>query len=356
MRLVGIVVCCFLLASCQQVAQADMPKNFIEREQVVFEQMTSSKTNATVGIIGDILLHKPLYTYDNYDFAFQAVAQQLQSIDFLVANQESMPGGVELQLSGYPSFNSPKHIIRDLKNNGIDMVSLANNHTIDRGERGLRNVFKHLEEYDMPYVGAYASEEDKLQQRIVERNGIQIGILAYTYGTNGIPVPAGKEYLVTLIEAKMIEEQLRELKKNVDVAILSIHWGDEYALHPNSEQIELAKMAVDAGADIVFGHHPHVLQPYEQIEKSHVFYSVGNFYSAQQFDTTNIGGIARVELEKITIAGKHFIQVQNPKFYPTAVILDEQKRYTVVPLHQAPSLAVQKNEAWVEAHVGLPKW
>src|SRR5690606_8711280 len=137
-------------------------------------------------MIGDILLHHPLFTYENYDFAFASVQDRLQDINFLLANQESMPDGVELGLSGYPSFNSPKHIIRDLKKYGVDMLSIANNHTIDRREKGLLNAIGYMDEYAMPYVGAYTSFEDQARDRIVELEGIRIGILAYTYGTNGI--------------------------------------------------------------------------------------------------------------------------------------------------------------------------
>ena len=306
-------------------------------------------------MIGDILLHHPLFTYENYDFAFAKVKEKLTGIDFLLANQESMPGGVELGLSGYPSFNSPKHIIRDLKANGVDMVSIANNHTIDRRESGLMNAIGYINEYGMPYVGAYTSFEDQATDRIIEVGGVRLGILAYTYGTNGIPVPDGKEYLVSLIEHERMEKEISRLKGLVDVMVVSMHWGNEYQLTPSKEQEELAQFVSDAGADIIFGHHPHVLQKYDEIGQTQVFYSIGNFYSAQQFDSTNIGGIARVNATKVSVAGKSFTSVNEPAFFPTAVTRDAQKRYGIIPLKDAGSAAIY-GEEWAINHLGVPSW
>ena len=346
-----------ILGGCLPVKseQVISPANFTERGDIPTINMSSSSTTITVGMIGDILLHNPLYTYENYDFAFTDVKDKLKGIDFLLANQESMPGGVELGLSGYPSFNSPKHIIRDLKANGVDMLSIANNHTIDRREVGVLNAIGYMEAYDMPYVGANKSFEDQLDNRIVEVDGVRLGILAYTYGTNGIPVPEGKPYLVSLIEQERMEIEITELKRLVDVLIVSLHWGNEYQLTPSKEQEELAQFVAEKGADIIFGHHPHVLQKYEQVAETHVFYSIGNFYSAQQFDSTNIGGIARVTATKVSIVGKSFTNVDEPVFYPTAVIRDKERRYKISTLENAGSAAIH-GEEWALAHLGVPKW
>lgn len=176
----------------KQPAVMKAPANFVKRANPTALNFETHSTTITIGMIGDILLHHPLFTYDNYDFAFAGVKDQLTGIDFLLANQESMPGGKELGLTGYPSFNSPKHIIRDLKANGVDMVSIANNHTIDRKEAGLRKAIGHMKEYDMPYVGAYTSIEDRGTNRIMDIDGIRIGVLGYTYGMNGNRVPRGR--------------------------------------------------------------------------------------------------------------------------------------------------------------------
>jgi hypothetical protein len=332
-----------------------IPADFAERSIPVTLNIQIDTGTLTIGMIGDILLHNPLYLYDNYEFAFAAVKEQLTGIDFLLANQESMPGGVELGLSGYPSFNSPKHIIRDLKASGVDMVSIANNHSIDLKEAGLRKAISNIKEYEMLYVGAYTSSEDKEKERIVEVDGIRIGILSYTQNTNGNPIPRGKEYLVSITELNQMQEEIGHLRGLVDVLVVSMHWGMEYQLTPSQGQQEIARFIVDAGADIIFGHHPHVLQMYEEIGKTKVFYSLGNFYSAQQFDSTNIGGIARVSMDHMKFAGKQYIGMGKAAFFPTAVKRDDKKRYVVVPLKGA-GLDGMYNDSWVQSHVGLPSF
>ncbi|WP_225229792.1 CapA family protein [Sporosarcina quadrami] len=307
---------------------------------------------ATIGMVGDILLHNPLYTYADFNPSFAAVKDKMRSIDFLLANQESLPGGVELGLSGYPLFNSPKHIIRDLKNNGVDMLSIANNHTMDQTGAGLLRAIANMKVYNMPYVGAYESEKDSETKRIVEVNGIQVGILAYTYGLNGMPTPAGKDYMVSLTDKQRIEQDIQDMNMLADLTVVSVHWGNEYALQPSEKQKELAIILASAGADIIFGHHPHVLQSYTEIGKTKVFYSIGNFYSAQQFDSTNIGGIAQVQVFKNVVAGRTQITTGPASFYPTAVSRDKNRKFIVVPLSEAGS-AVNFNEAWVERQVGL---
>lgn len=344
-----------MLVDMYQPEVVVVPNDFTERVSLSPLELTTNSTSITIGMIGDILLHNPLYTYENYDFAFEAVKDRLVGIDFLLANQESMPGGVELGLSGYPRFNSPKHIIRDLKSNGVDMLSIANNHTIDRGEKGIQQTHAHLKEYKMPYVGAYSSFEDQATDRIVDVAGIKVGVLAYTYGTNGLPVPQGKAYLVSLIEKERMQKEIATLSKLVDVTVVSMHWGREYELFPSAEQEELAEFVAHAGADIIFGHHPHVLQKYADIGRAHVFYSIGNFYSAQQFDSTNIGGIAQVSASKKTILGRTIITMHDPVFYPTAVVKDPVGKYTIIPLNQTGKSTIY-DEDWATKHVGVPTW
>ena len=344
-----------LLVDMYQSEVVVVSKDFTARASLSPSELTTKSTSITIGMIGDILLHNPLYTYENYDFAFEAVKDRLVGIDFLLANQESMPGGVELGLSGYPRFNSPKHIIRDLKSNGVDMLSIANNHTIDRGEKGIRQTHMHLKEYKMPYVGAYSSFEDQAIDRIVDVAGIKVGVLAYTYGTNGLPVPQGKAYLVSLIEKERMQQEIATLSKLVDVTVVSMHWGREYELFPSAEQEELAAFIAHAGATIIFGHHPHVLQKYADVGHAHVFYSIGNFYSAQQFDSTNIGGIAQVSATKTIAFGKEIISIHNPVFYPTAVVKNADQKYAIIPLSQAGKDAIY-DEDWATNHVGVPTW
>ncbi|WP_301109989.1 CapA family protein [Sporosarcina sp.] len=325
-------------------------------EENVEQQVENTVVNtATIGMIGDVLLHYPIYTYPSFDFAFAAVKEKTKGIDFLLANQESMPAGAELGLSTYPIFNSPKHIIHDLQQIGVDMISMANNHTLDKGEIGVLKSIEHAREYKMKYVGAYDSFEDQETERIVEVNGIRIGVIAYTYGTNIGSAPPGKDYLVNIIDRQKIADDILKIKPSVDVTIVSLHWGPEYVIQASKEQEELAEYISVAGADVIFGHHTHVLQRYSEVGNAKVFYSLGNFYSAQPYEYTNFGGIARLTVTKEKIGGNSTVTIEDPRFYPTAVIKDEQNRFKVVPLENAGHV-IRYNDAWVENHVGVPKW
>ncbi|ARK20874.1 CapA family protein [Sporosarcina ureae] len=324
----------------------------VKAEQKVEETIS---TTATIGMIGDVLLHNPIYTYPNFDFAFEEIKDKTASIDFLLANQESMPAGVELGLSTYPKFNSPKHILPALQNIGVDMVTFANNHTFDKGEASVRKSIEHANEYGLEYVGAYESFKDRKTQRIVEVNGIKIGVLAYTYGTNVELDLHDKEYLVNYIDRERMENEIKEMKPMVDVTIVSLHWGPEYHLETSEDQAELAQFVSDAGADVLFGHHPHVLQRYGEVGNTKVFFSLGNFYSAQPFDYTNFGGIAKLSVTKEQTGDQKTVTIEDPRFFPTGVIRDRDRRFKVVPLSKA-NPTIKYNDEWVENHVGVPKW
>lgn len=326
-----------LLGSCSfaQNEQRHVPPNF-QQKDASFDDFNYPKVEMTIGMIGDILLHHPLYTYEDYTDSFAEVKDIMTDIDFLLANQESMPGGKDFGYSGYPAFNSPAHIIDGLKNVGVDMVSIANNHTLDYGEKGIRAAIHNIKTYDMPYVGAYLSDEDQNEARIFTINQISLGFLAYTYGTNGIPTPKGKDYLVARIDPDRIAREVEELKKRVDVVVVSMHWGNEYELTANETQVKLAQVIADAGGDIIFGHHPHVLQQVERLQGVHgndtiVYYSLGNFYSGQKFKYTDIGGIAHLTIVKDRNQSSP-ITLEAPTFYPTAVTKDERGVFKVVPL------------------------
>lgn len=317
----------------------------IEEQELVPEPVTSK---ASIAAVGDVLIHQSIYrdaqTGDSYDFdkMFTHVKPYLKAPDITLANQESMIGGVELGLSTYPQFNSPHEVGDALKRSGIDIVSIANNHTLDRGEKAIMNALDHWDKIEMPYVGAYRSEDDQKTIRTIEKNGIIFSFLAYTYGTNGIPVPEGKPYLVNLIDEIKIKNEIREAKKLSDVVVVSLHFGNEYERMPNDQQIQLAQLIADAGAHIIFGHHPHVLQPVDFLssKKGHetfVAYSLGNFLAAQEAQHDyyrRIGGMIQVEVEKVEFEGDAAIRVHSPSFLATYIHFQNWKNYRILPLYQ----------------------
>lgn len=266
---------------------------------------------------GDALLHTPVYTdaqkVDSstgaitYNFAkmFAPIAPLIARYDLAFYNQETILGGTELGLSSYPSFNSPQEFGDTMLSLGFNLISLANNHTLDKGERGVRAMlaYWHTKEAEsiaraMPITiaGSYASQEDRDKPRIYEKNGITYALLAYTYGTNGIPIPKGKEYLVNVYTKDMLIRDVKALRDKVDLLLVSMHWGIEYDFAPSKEQREFAALLASLGVDIVIGNHPHVIQPIEKIGNTLVIYSHGNLISAQKGINKRVGMLTSVRI------------------------------------------------------------
>jgi len=342
------------------------PENKIVKRDHLDQQLVETKeknkeimtTTASLSAIGDILIHDRVYqpaqiADGKYDFTpnLEHVQSLLSDADITIANQESMIGGTEIGLSSYPSFNSPYEVGEVLKDSGIDLVTIANNHTLDRGEKAIQSAISHWNQMGIPYTGAFLSEEDKKNIRTIEKNGIIFSFLAYTYGTNGIETPKDKPYLVNRIEEKNIEQDILKARAISDVVVVSLHFGKEYERLPNEEQKQLAFKTANAGADIIIGHHPHVLQPMEWIERedgkrSFVAYSLGNFFTGQNGDYKDIGGVLKINVEKKLENGE--IELKEPSFIPTFVSED----YYVYPLEQYPDKKIVYEE--IKSH--LKKW
>ncbi len=311
------------------------------------------KDSIRFAMLGDVLLHLRLAKYKDYSSSFAAVTPLMQSYDYLIANQESPPVGNKYALSGYPQFSSPPHIIRDIQNAGVDMVNLANNHTVDKGEGGVRTIFENLATHNMPYAGAYKSKEDANKPRILEFGSIKIGVLGYTYGTNGLYLPKGSPFIVNYIHEEKMTADIQALRDLVDVVVVSMHWGPEYTVSENDYQRHHAKVLNQAGADIIFGTHPHVLQPYTKLKndvghETHVFYSLGNYFSTiLTIPNTMVGGIGSFEITKVG----ETVTIGKPQFDATATMLDKDGVYRVYPLADVEARAVQ-NLGWVKKVLG----
>src|SRR5690625_2691447 len=220
---------------------------------------------------------------------------------------------------------------------GVDLVTLANNHVLDRGEEGLLKSIANLEEIGLEYDGAYKSAEDSERLRIITKNGLRICFISYTRGTNGIKIPAEKPYLVNSLPKTTtlrLSKKLRKIKSDnlADVIVVNIHFGEEYHLNPSAAQRELVASLSDAGANVIIGHHPHVLQPPEWIEnsrgtKTFVAYSLGNFFTGQNGLHRQIGTVLTLSLSKPRTEFNEF--VIKPKYHLTLVNREEKLRYDV---------------------------
>ncbi|WP_246050087.1 CapA family protein [Aquibacillus sediminis] len=315
-------------------------------EQQLPEEPKEVTNEITVAAIGDLLIHGILYqdarTTEGYDFTpmFEQVKPFLQKPTITMANQETMIGGEELGLSTYPRFNSPHEVGDALKEVGVDVVTLANNHTLDGGEPAIESAIKHWETLDMMYAGAYKDEDDRDSIRVLHTDeNIDVAFLSYTYGTNGIPIPEGKNYLVNLIDKDKIAADIETSKELADVIILSLHFGTEYQRLPNDEQKDLVQFAADQGVHAVIGHHPHVLQPVDWVEgkdgnRTFVAYSLGNFLSGQDEIYRQIGGMVNFTIEKVTKGEEESINIKDPKFLPTFVTNSNRRDFKVIPMYQ----------------------
>lgn len=251
-------------------------------------------------MVGDGLLHSSVYkdAYQNgvYDFStqLQYIKPIIKNYDLAFYNQESILGGTEIGLSDYPTFNSPQEFGDDMLDMGFNLVSLANNHTLDRGVNGVEHSCEYWSKHkDILWAGSYCSSEDASEIKIKEKNNIKYTLLAYTYGTNGIKVPEGKDYLVNIYSDEKAKSDIEKVRDKVDLLIVSMHWGDEYKLEPTEKQKKQAEYLSKLGVDIIIGTHPHVVEPITYINNTLVIYSLGNFISAQ---STNSDYSALVEL------------------------------------------------------------
>ena len=272
------------------------------RENIVVEEKTYK---ASMVMVGDNLIHSSIYKdasdgVGGYDFTkmYSIVKPLIKNYDIAYYNQETILGGSEIGVSSYPAFNSPYEVGDAMIDAGFNLVSLATNHTMDRGEKAILNSRKYWNRHDdVLAVGSYASLEDRDRVRIVEKNHITYTMLNYTYGTNGISVPSGKEYLVNVwpvmgnnpdsdIFYQKYKEQVKQdidsLRDKVDVLMVAMHWGIEYENAPNKYQEDMASFLASLGVDIVIGTHPHVVQPVTWIGNTLVIYSLGNFLSAHE--------------------------------------------------------------------------
>jgi poly-gamma-glutamate capsule biosynthesis protein CapA/YwtB (metallophosphatase superfamily) len=298
----------------------------------------------SLAAIGDVLIHNSVYNdarIKDGGFDFRPMLEPVKGLlvqpDLLVANQESITGGEELGLSSYPQFNSPFQIGDALLDAGVDMVTMANNHTLDKREKGVLSATAYWDKIGMPYTGAFRSAEDQAKLRILERNGISFAFLAYTYGTNGIPVPEGKPYLVNLLDPALMEKEIRDSKSKADFTVVSVHWGTEYQEEANTTQRELAQKIADWGADVIIGTHPHVLQTIEWVtaadgRRTLVMYSLGNFLSAQEKTIQLVGGIGQVEAVKTVAGDRAELRLEKPAFTPVYTRYVNWRNYRVIPM------------------------
>lgn len=264
-------------------------------------------TKIEIAAVGDILMWQDqiqsakVIGEMRYDFTsmFEQVSPYFHQADLVIGNLETTLSGREKHYqqrnkrTGYPMFNCPDELAHDLYKVGFDVVTTANNHCMDRGITGLKHTITILNQEGLSHTGTFATKNDAWQPLIRNVKGIRVGILAYTYGTNFLPVPQDYDYAVSLIREAIMVRDVKRLKPLVDIILIAMHFGYEFHRKPSKRQERLARMLFQAGADVVLGAHPHVLQPLETMlmkddfgEKKmrYVIYSLGNFISTRMMN------------------------------------------------------------------------
>ncbi|MDO4467842.1 MAG: CapA family protein [Bacillota bacterium] len=301
-------------------------------EETITEVSSSKKENKPIDentislvAVGDNLIHETVYldaqqADGSYDFKkmYSHIQDKVKQADIAFINQETVLGGTELGLTGYPTFNSPTEIAQNLEDVGFNLANLASNHCLDEHETGIINELEAFDQTNIVVDGVYDSQTRFDTIPTFDVKGVTFSFLAYTYGTNGVIPP--NSYNVSYFDEEQIIEDVERAKEMSDVVIVSAHWGDENTFAPNSFQEEYAQLFADLGVDLVIGTHPHTIQPIEWIEgengnKTLVAYSLGNFLGGMLTTDNAIGGMFCVDFKK----NGDSVSIENVEWKPTII-------------------------------------
>lgn len=258
----------------------------------------------TFTVFGDNLIHAPIYTYGlnhggNFDFLYEQMKEAIGKSDVAVINQETPFVDDPHEYGDYPRFGTPVQVGDAMVNAGFDVVTCATNHALDRGAKGIHTTKEYFTERNVLCLGIQTAEEPGWKPyEVIRRKGAAFSLFNYTYGTNGNPLPEGYPYTVHLLDDEaQVRSDMENAVAETDFVIVFVHWGTENSTEIDAFQQKWAAVFLEAGADVVVGSHPHVLQPCEMLrrEDGHkmlVYYSLGNFVSAQPEKSCEKGGMA----------------------------------------------------------------
>ena len=306
-------------------------------------QDSISTESLSLLFIGDIMGHDSQINaaYDatsktyNYDGVFAKVSPIFKKHDFAIANLEVTLAGIPFK--GYPQFSSPDALAVAAKKSGINTLVTANNHSCDRGKQGIIRTIKVLDSLGINHTGTFLNSKERESSNllVLSKNEISVGILNYTYGTNGLPVPSPT--VVNKIDTALMAADIQKSKTaNLDKLIIVIHWGKEYSSHPSTSQVNIANFLFDQGADIIIGSHPHVIQPMEYYEKTlknpeqFIPFSLGNFISNQRKRKTDGGAMVAITLTK----HNNETTISNSGYYLTWVnkpVVKGARKFEILP-------------------------
>lgn len=318
-----LAVCAVVILFVQQGTEAQTESNDLTKDSLI---------TITISFVGDLMCHSPQYNFarvdkDSFDFrpVYREIKYFLSSPDFMIGNLETVTAGKSVGYSGYPHFNTPDEYITALKYAGFDLLVTANNHSMDKGERGVLRTIEQIKLNDLNYVGTASDQRDRDSIRYFQINDFNFTVLSYTFGTNNIPKPKGKDYLVNIIDFELIMKDINTARQgNAGIVIVYFHFGDEYKRFPNQYQKDVVDSTIKFGADIIIGAHPHVLQPVDyfktqnaKLDTGFVAYSLGNFISNQRWRYSDAGVVLNLSLTKNLFTDS--IYISSVSYLPTWV-------------------------------------
>jgi poly-gamma-glutamate capsule biosynthesis protein CapA/YwtB (metallophosphatase superfamily) len=314
MRGVSATVSCVLVASlaaCDSGSAivdhgtpppATQPSSANPSDRVSTSAARPGPPTFTVVMSGDVLLHEGLWATARND----ARREGRRGMDFrrILAGMRPDIAGADLAIchletplapkggpySGYPVFAVPPAIVPALAWAGYDACTTASNHTLDQGFEGLRRTLRLLDAYGLAHAGSASTKADAKQPLLLDANGVRVALISETYGTNGIPIPSEQPWSVPIIDVQTIEHRAQLARQEgAQVVIVALHWGDEYVHQPSAYQTDIARqLAQDDDIDLIYGHHAHVVQPFDRIHGTWVAYGLGNAVAQQETDMIGV--------------------------------------------------------------------
>ncbi len=274
--------------------------------------------------MGDNLIHSPIFKQshlggDEYDFLpkYADVADMIKRADIAFINQETPMCGSEYGYHNYPQFNTPQQMGRDLVTLGFDVISFANNHMNDQGSVAFEKMIDFTDTLDAMTVGLYRDEDDYDNIRVLEKDGVRIAFLAYTYGIN-IRQSSSATAVIPIYNDEVLTKHITYAKDISDIVIVSMHWGNENKYTVTESQEETAQLIADLGADVILGHHPHVVQKVEWLtgesgNSTLCYYSLGNGINNQDYLKNMVGVTASFDI--VSVDGD--CHIENASVIPT---------------------------------------
>jgi len=276
------------------------------------EEATAKQTTLIFG--GDVMLartvEQKMLKYDDWAAPFREISGRFAQADLAMVNLESpfLDGGSQTP-AGSVSFRALPQAVSGLELAGIDVVTLANNHFADQGQVGMLQTLDILTEKRIAYCGAGANNQEAQRAAYLNKNGYKFAYLGYAYPNYNL---AGTDRAgINTLDIEQMAEEVNGAKQQADFVIVTMHAGAEYVYIPNQQQTEFAQAAVENGADLVIGHHPHVVQTYQQYKNGHIFYSLGNLVFDQEWsEPTTEGLVIEVTLLGPKIKSLEFLPVK----------------------------------------------